>query len=452
MIFYEFIKVNKLKLSKLAPFHSVIDSWLESDKKYSSKQRHTTKRIHERLKEEYPHKYNASYSLLAEYVSKKKKDMNNNQGYLPLKHLPGSAQVDFGTAQYYENEVLKKCKYLILSFPYSNSYYTQIFKGENQECFLTGLQNIFTHTGGVPERIMFDNLSAAVNMQKGKRTKTEQFLKFEMHYGFEAVFCNANAGNEKGHVENKVGYHRRNFMVPVPTINDFQEYNRQVFSVTEKEFSRIHYNKGKSIGRLFEEDRNALKPLPDYDFNIYKIEKVKCNKYGIVRIDKRQYSVTPDYAQQEVWAFIYHDKMQIKDENYKTIVEHERLYGLKKESMNWLPYLDLIQKRPRALKHLEFFDSLPKNWQQIFNESELHEQRKYMEILSSILLESTMEFAEIVLEETIKYGVSDFDSIKATFDRLKNEYSYKIYEPENAPVLPEYVPEFESYNKLIRSV
>jgi hypothetical protein len=121
--------------------------------------------------------------------------------------------------------------------------------------------------------------------------------------------------------------------------------------------------------------------------------------------------------------------------------------------MNWLPYLDLIQKRPRALKHIDFFDSLPENWRQIFNESELYEQREYMKILSSILLESTMSFAERVLDETIKYEVSDFNSIKATYNRLKNEnISIEKYTPENTPKLPEYVPEFESYNKLIRSI
>jgi transcriptional regulator with XRE-family HTH domain len=103
--FSEDPKVKKLKLPKLAPFHSIIGFWLEADKKYSIKQRHTAIRIHERLKEEYGAKYDASYSLLAEYVAKEKIRIYNNQGYLPLKHLPGSSQVDFGTAQYYENIV-----------------------------------------------------------------------------------------------------------------------------------------------------------------------------------------------------------------------------------------------------------------------------------------------------------------------------------------------------------
>jgi len=149
---------------------------------------------------------------------------------------------------------------------------------------------------------------------------------------------------------------------------------------------------------------------------------------------------------------LHHDKIQIKDENYQLIIEHKRLYGAEKESMNWLPYLDLIQKRPRALKHIDFFNTLPENWRQIFNKSDLHEQRKYMKILSTILLESTLDFAEQVLDETMKYGVWDVDSIQATYDRLNNDYSIVKYEPENAPFLPEYDPELAVYNDLIRSI
>ena len=449
--FSENPKVKKIKPSKLAYFYSTIDAWLESDKQHSKKQQHTARRIHNRLKEEFSDKYTASYSLLAVYVSKRKREIYNDRGYLPLNHMPGTAQVDFGTSEYYENDILKKCKYLILSFPFSNHYYYQAFEGENQECLLTGLQTIFHHIQGVPKRIMFDNLSAAVNMRQGKRKKNDKFLKFEMHYGFESLFCNANAGNEKGNVENKVGYHRRNFMVPVPSIDNFTEFNKRALSDTEKEFDDLHYKKNKTIGELFKEDKHALKSLPDYTFEVFKIEKAKCNKYGIIQIDKKQYSVSPKYVSQEVWVYLYHDKVHIKDENYQLIVEHKRLYGNEKESMNWLPYLDLIQKRPRALKHIDFFNTLPENWRQIFNKSNLQEQRRYMKILSTILLESTLDFAEHVLDETIKYGVSDVDSIQTTYDRLNNDYSIEKYKPENVPFLPEYTPELKIYNDLIRS-
>ena len=103
---------RKVSPTKLAAYYPDIDSWLETDKLHSKKQRHTAKRIHERLQELYGDKYTVNYSLLAKYVSKKKREDTTSQAYLPLQHEPGSAQVDFGTAEYYTNEVLKKCKYL----------------------------------------------------------------------------------------------------------------------------------------------------------------------------------------------------------------------------------------------------------------------------------------------------------------------------------------------------
>ncbi|MCK5071716.1 MAG: transposase, partial [Desulfocapsa sp.] len=209
------------------------------------------------------------------------------------------------TAWYNKGTQQKKCKYLILSFPYSNHYYYQLFKGENQESFLTGLQNIFDHMGAVPSRILFDNLSAAVTMRKGTRTKSTGFLKFEMHYKFAAEFCNVNAGNEKGNVENKVGYHRRNFMVPVPEISDFKAYNEAAFLKSENDMNRMHYKKERLISELYVEDKNAFNSLPENPYDIYRIEKARCNKYGIIHLDSKRYSVSPTYAQKQVWAYIY---------------------------------------------------------------------------------------------------------------------------------------------------
>ncbi|CAA7600768.1 Hypothetical protein DEACI_1421 [Acididesulfobacillus acetoxydans] len=90
--------------------------------------------------------------------------------------------------------------YLNLSFPYSNGGYLQQFKGQNQECLFEGLKNIFEYLGGVPRETWFDNASTMVtDILKGRgRTLTDGFLRFKQHYGFEAVFCNPNAGHEKG--------------------------------------------------------------------------------------------------------------------------------------------------------------------------------------------------------------------------------------------------------------
>ncbi|GAW27811.1 hypothetical protein ULO1_03810 [Carboxydocella sp. ULO1] len=132
--------------------------------------------------------------------------------------------MDFGQAEFIENGVKITGHYLNVSFPYSNCGYTQVFKSENQESFLTGLKKNFEHIGCVPDRIWLDNLSAAVVTIKkhGDRDLTEMFKRFALHYGFECNFCNPNSGHEKGSVENKVGYHRRNFFVLSENISLYQ--------------------------------------------------------------------------------------------------------------------------------------------------------------------------------------------------------------------------------------
>jgi Transposase and inactivated derivatives len=137
------------------------------------------------------------------------------QEYCHLSIFPENRRLIFGDCQFYENERLYDGKYLNLSFPNSNKGYLQVFKGENAECLLEGLKTIFEHIGGVPGRLWFDNASTVVTkvLKDGQRNLTNDFLRFAEHYRFEANFCNVNAGYEKGNIEAKVGYHRRNMLV-----------------------------------------------------------------------------------------------------------------------------------------------------------------------------------------------------------------------------------------------
>ena len=135
-------------------------------------------------------------------------------------------------------EMGKSCQAhaLTISFPYSNMAYTQVFPSQNQECLLTGMKHIFEYIGGVPARIKADNMTTAVAqvLEGTERILTDGFARFMLHYRFEADFCNPASGNEKGNVENKVGYSRRNFFVPVP-VTDFDAYNEQLFKLCEED-------------------------------------------------------------------------------------------------------------------------------------------------------------------------------------------------------------------------
>ena len=221
----------------LGAYIPYINEWMEADRKVPRKQRHTARRIYDRLCKEKG--YTGSYSSVKRYVRKKRFVMRTGQtGFLPIDHPAGWGQVDFGEFMYYDRDAAEHTGYaLTISFPYSNKGFTQAFPSQNQECLLEGMKRIFEHIGGVPPRLRFDNMTTAVAqvLKDGERTLTDGFNRFMLHYRFQADFCNPASGNEKGNVENKVGYSRRNFFVPVPTITSFEEFNQELWKKCEED-------------------------------------------------------------------------------------------------------------------------------------------------------------------------------------------------------------------------
>jgi hypothetical protein len=133
-----------------------------------------------------------------------------------------------------------------------------------------GLINIFNHIGGVPYRIWFDNPATIVNkvLKDGERVLNETFTRFKNHYCFTSAFCNVGKGNEKGNVENKVGYLRRNLLVPVPRFDDLRTFNQRLLERCDEDMNRPHYKKETLIADLFAEDRTRFLPLPTMYINL----------------------------------------------------------------------------------------------------------------------------------------------------------------------------------------
>jgi transposase len=406
--------------SLLDPLKPIIDQWLIEDLNVPRKQRHTAKRVYARLQDEYPDKLEVKMRTVQYYVSQKKKEIFQSQqkAYIPLYHPPGEAQVDFGHFSYKNNagEMIDALK-LTMSFPYSNDAYCQIFRGENQECLLQGMKNIFEHIDRVPYRIVFDNLSTAVaHMGTGhNRILTDKFKRFAEHYGFEPFFCNGASGWEKGNVENKVGYERRNMFVPVPIILDFNHFNKNLFDVCEKDAKRNHYIKNVPIEQLFSEDKNAMLPLHKTPFEVYYLASRIADKYAKISYDNNLYSSSPKYARDTVYVKATSDKVFILNQSYELISEHPRLYGKGLVSMKWLPYLELMAKRPTALKYTSFYEELPANWKKYLSRQDAEGRRKGLTSLHTMLQKHDMRTATEALSFALSNGVQDADSILASY-------------------------------------
>lgn len=450
-------KPPKRTHSKLDPYKEEINSWLELDKQTRKKQRHTAKKVHDRLKKNYGEKYDCSYRLVATYVKERKREIYNGGGdfYLPLQHINGECQVDFGEADFYEKGIHHSGYYLNLSFPQSNAGYFQLFKGENFQCLVKGLKNIFSHIGGVPTRIWFDNPSTVVKnvMKSGERDLTESFQRFKNHYGFVATFCNPASGHEKGSVETKVGYHRRNFLVPVPEFVELELFNKELLEECDNDMLRPHYKKGIIIKELFEKDLEKFLPLPVEEFDESKLIFVKTNAHAKFTLNngRHSYSTAPKYAKTGLYARLTAYEVIVLDESYREVKRHPRLYGEKRqESMDWLPYLTQLARRPKALKYSGIYSLFPDDIKEFLDEIKVDDKKQVLKVLSKISEDTDFNQALEALKVSLKHGARDVDSILATFTRLNTELLEldSVVLSENTPNLPSFNSNVNQYDEL----
>ena len=313
--------------SKIEPYKRIIDGWLDEDERNWRKQRHTSRRIWQRLQDEYG--ADLAECTVSRYVKKEKERRKSKvEQFLDLVWEAGEAQADFGVADFKVNEVKQRMSYFVLSFPHSNVGLAQVLPGENSECVCQGLKSIFEFIGGVPNRIVFDNATGVGRKISGGVRTTELFAACAAHYGFSYSFCNPNSGNEKGNVENKVGTIRSNLFVPVPRVWDFESFNKKLLNACLDFSNKQHWQKGENEIQLFKEDKQAMGVLPEKPFNVVRYEKMKTDKLGKVIVEgNHAYSVSPELAKQSVTVGFTAFNIEIYDENATLICKHKRQYG-----------------------------------------------------------------------------------------------------------------------------
>jgi hypothetical protein len=327
--------------------------------------------------------------------------------------------------------------------------------GENRECLFEGLKNIFKHIGGVPTKLWFDNMSTVViSIQKeGKRVVTDGFYSFKQHYGFAATFCNPSSGNEKGNVESKVGYHRRNLLVPIPEFKSLIEYNKELLKKCDADHDRLHYSKDIKISTLFNEDKKSLIFMPEKEYASYKYESVTVNNYGKFTLNKglHTYSTSPKYAGETIMVKITAYEVIPLDEKIKAIVVHSRLYGdTKQEKMDWIPYLTQLSRKPRALKYSGLYELFPEKVKDIFNNEAITNHSEILKTLEEITIKSNFDTGIKVLETAICYNKYDTESLRAVYNRIANPFLElePIKLPENTPILEKTAVDFNLYDEL----
>ena len=211
---------SPIRRPKLDAFVSTIDRWLDEDRHVPRKQRHTAKRVFDRLRDECG--FTGGYTIIKDYM--REREQRRQEVFVPLAHPPGHAQADFGEALVMIGGVEQKAHFFVLDLPHSDGCYVRAYPAAVSEAWVDGHIHAFAFFGAVPQSIVYDNDRCLVAkiLPDGTRKRARLFSGFLSHYLIRDRYGRPGKGNDKGSVEGLVGYARRNFMVPIPQFATWQ--------------------------------------------------------------------------------------------------------------------------------------------------------------------------------------------------------------------------------------
>jgi len=331
---------------KIDPHVEWVRGVLEADREVPRKQRHSATRIFDRLRTEQG--YEGGYSMVRELVVELR--AIRQEVFVPLSHRPGEAQVDFGHALVNVNGVLKKCPFFVMSLPYSDAFYVQVFERECTETFWEGHVRAFEFFGAVPVRISYDNSKVAVGKILGNRNRklTDGFLQLQGHYLFKEHFCLVARGNEKGVVEGIVRYSRANFLVPVPQVRTLDELNARLEESCCADRKRRLRGKDRTKEALLAEELAVMLELPGAPFEASRVVATRASNLSLVRFDGNDYSVPVRCAHREVVVKGGCESVRVYRGD-EQIAEHRRIWEKEQVSFEPVHYLALLERKPGAL-------------------------------------------------------------------------------------------------------
>ena len=409
-----YVRQRPAEKPKLGPLIPVIDAILEVDRTAPMKQRHTAKRIFERLRDE--HGFAGGYTVVKDYVRIDR--ARGRETFVPLAHPPGHAQVDFGEAVGVIGGVRQKIHFFCMDLPQSDACFVKGYPAETTEAFLDGHVSAFAFFGGVPMSILYDNLKIAVAKicGDGKRERTRAFTELVSHYLFKDRFGRPGKGNDKGKVEGLVKYARANFMTPIPVAPSFEAFNAMLSERCHARQSEHAGRRAETIGERLAADLATIRELPATPLEPCEKRAARVSSTALVRYRGNDYSVPTAYGFQEVMVKGFVAEVMILCRG-ETIARHPRSYGQGVFVFDPLHYLALIETKPNALDQaapLQGWD-LPEVFQHLRHLLEARMgnrgKREFIQVLR-LMEAAPKEIVASAVTDAIQLGAIGFDAVK----------------------------------------
>ena len=338
--------------------------------------------------------------------------------FVPLAHPPGHAQLDFGEALAVIGGVERKIHFLAMSLPHSDACFVKAYLGETTEAFCDGHVAGFSFFGGVPRSILYDNTKIAVAriLGDGKRQRTRVFSELRSHYLFEDRFGRPGKGNDKGKVEGLVGYCRRNFLVPMPRFQTFDELNAHLESCCRRRWTERLRGHDETIGERLARDRATLQPLPAMPYDACDKRAGRVSSLSLVRYRGTDYSVPTRFGHCEVLVRGYVHEVVISH-GAEVIARHPRSYEHEDFIFEPLHYLSLLEQKSNALDQAAPLNGweLPSQFDDLRRLLEARMgkkgKREYVQVLRLLETFSQGDVAAAV-SDALDRGVLGFDAVK----------------------------------------
>ncbi len=396
----------------------LLDEWRG---RTTPKQRLTGTRIHRQLVEE---GYQVGITTVRDYLRERRR--KRAEVFVPLVHRPGEeAQVDFFEVTVEEDGQRRKAWKFVMRLMYSGRDFVRLYERCDQLSFLDAHVRAFAYLGGVPERIVYDNLSAAVKKIVGaERELTERFAALASHYLFEPCFARPGEGHDKGGVEARGKGIRLAHLTPIPTGETLSEISEVLLGEVEMAFA------GE---QLFVEERGHLRALPDRPFEARRVELLSVSRRSTVRIEGATYSVPSHWASLRATAYVGVEDVHIHCRGENEIYPRERKGAQK---IRYRHYLAELARKPQAVRQVapelirELGEPYERLWEMLVERYGTKEASRVLARLVGALVDHGEEPVAEALEAALENGRCDLLSLSKQVHDDPTERPRRVEVPE----------------------
>jgi transposase len=338
---------------RLGQFEEQLRQWLTDEAKLPRPRRRTAHRLFEGLQEI---GYSGAYDSVQRFVKRWKSNHIGpklTEAFVPMLFQPGDAcQFDWSQEQVELGGIIQTIKVAHFRMAYSRQMFVVAYPRETQEMVLDAHNRAFAFFGGVPARLIYDNLKTVVDtVYTGKeRQFNRRFLTLANHYLFEPVAYTPASGWEKGQVENQVGNVREWLFTPLARFASFAGLNDWLGTRCKELAQRSHpAHSLRTIAACFADEQPLLRPVTAW-FDGYVEHMMRASSTCLIRVDRNRYSVPASAAGQAVSVRTTADQVRVVAQG-EVIAAHPRAFGRDQLICDPWHYLPVLEKKPGALRN-----------------------------------------------------------------------------------------------------